>query len=172
LIRGQSCVRHRWTASASCSRATCRGFWGLKPSSCRIRDRWPVLYSTLNRLRITAAMRAHVHRSVAYPQALGPASTISINSSRWASVSLLAPPGWGLADRASVPPVRQAAFQRLTLERLTPNSWDTVRRDFLAWKCSAARRRRASSSAALPGGLMHLHTMLAIGKVRSRRKGQ
>ena len=31
LMRGQSCFRHRATASGSCSRATCLGFCGLKP---------------------------------------------------------------------------------------------------------------------------------------------
>lgn len=38
--RGQSFLRHRATAAASCSRATCCGFCGLKPRSCKIRPRW------------------------------------------------------------------------------------------------------------------------------------
>jgi len=74
-----------------------------------------------------AAMRAHVHKSVRYLAARGPASTISISSSRCWSLSLLLPPGWGLAERASTPPACRAAFQRFTLERLTPNSWAMVR---------------------------------------------
>src|SRR5215211_6349517 len=172
LTRGQSQLRQRSTASASCSRATCRGFCGLKPSSCKMRDKCPGWYSTLNRFRITAAIRKHVHRSVRYPAAVGPASTISISSSRCASESLGAGPGCRLAAKASTPPAFHAVFQRLTLERSTPNCSATVRRDFPAWKYSAARRRRASSSAALPVGLMHTHTVLAIPRVRSRRKDQ
>ena len=90
LTRGQSHFRQRSTAAGSCSRATCRGFCGLKPSAWRIRDKCPAWYWTLNRFRITAAIREQVHRSVRYPAIVGPASTISINSSRCVSESL----GW------------------------------------------------------------------------------
>jgi hypothetical protein len=40
LIRGQSFLRHRSTAAASCSRATRCGFCGVKPKSCRMRPTW------------------------------------------------------------------------------------------------------------------------------------
>ena len=53
LIRGQSCLRQRWTASVSCSRATRRGFCGLYPKSCRMRPRWSGWYETRNFLRTT-----------------------------------------------------------------------------------------------------------------------
>ena len=59
-------------------------------------------------------------------------------------------PGCGLAESPATPPSRQARFQRLELLKFTTNRSATVRRDSPAWKHSAARRRRASSSVALP----------------------
>ena len=67
LMRGQSCFRHRSTAAASCSRATCWGFCGLNPKSCRIRPTWSGWYDTRNFLRTTSATRPQVHKSVRYP---------------------------------------------------------------------------------------------------------
>jgi len=172
LMRGQSCSRQRSTAWASCSRATRLGFWGLNPRSCSTRERWPGSYCTRNFLRTTSATREQVHRSVRYPAANGPATRISTNSCFCCLESFDVPPGWGLAARASTPPDFQAFFQRFTLERWTPSKPATVRRDFPAWKYSAARRRRASSSAALPGVLINNHTVLAPGRVHSPRKDQ
>ena len=172
LIRGQSSRRHRTTASESCSLATCRGFCGLNPRSWRIRDRWPGLYRTRNRLRTTSTTRAQVHKSVRYPAAIGPANRISTNSCFCFRDSLDTPPGCGFAAKASTPPVFHARFQRFTLERLTPKRSAISRRGFRSWKNSAARRRRASSSAALPGVLIQHNTVLAPGMVHSRRKDQ
>jgi len=172
LMRGQSTFRHRSTASGSCSRATCRGFCGLNPKSCRMRDRWPGWYFTRNFLRTTSATRAQVQRSVRYPAAIGPAKSLSFNSCFCSSVSLDGVPGWGLGANAFTPPDFHARLQRLTLERLAPTSRAVSARDFLAWKYSAARRRRASSSAALPLVLMNHNTVLAEGRVHSERKDQ
>ncbi len=64
LIRGQSCLRHRSTAAASCSRATRSGFCGVKPRSCKMRPRWSGWYETRNFLRTSSATRSQVHKSV------------------------------------------------------------------------------------------------------------
>lgn len=165
LMRGQSCLRHRSTDSGSCSRAICRGFCGLNPRSWRMRDMWPGWYRTRNRLRTTWATRAHVHKSVRYPAAIGPANRIATNSCFCSSDSLAVPPGCGLAAKASTPPVFHARFQRFTLDKLTPKRRAMVRRGFRSWKNSAARRRRASSSAALPGVLIQHNTVLAAARV-------
>ena len=90
----------------------------------------------------------------------------------FSSDSFDTPPGWGWAARASTPPAFQARLQRCTLERLTSSKRVTVRRDFRAWKYSAARRRRASSSAALPLVLIQHDTVLAQGGVHSGCKDQ
>ena len=170
LMRGQSSFRHRSTARRSCSRATSRGFWGLNPKSCKIRPTWSGWYRTPNRFRTTAATRAQVHKSVPNPQARGPESSSLINCNFCFSESLVARGGCGLAANAFTPPVCQATFQRFTLDRLTPIIRAIFRRGLRSWKYSAARRRRASSSAALPFGLIHVHTMLAQYRVRFTRR--
>ena len=70
-------------------------------------------------------------------------------------------PGCGLAASAFTPPSSQARFQRFTLETWTPTRSAISGRGFRAWKYSAARRRRASSSVALPLVLMHPTTVIA-----------
>jgi hypothetical protein len=172
LMRGQSTLRHRSTDSGSCSRATCRGFCGLNPRSCRMRETWPGWYFTRNFLRTTSATRAQVHKSVQYPAAIGPANRISTSSCFCTSVSLDGVPGCGLGASAFTPPLFHARLQRLTLERLAPTSCATSARDFLAWKYSAARRRRASSSAALPLVLINHTTVPAEVRVHCWRKDQ
>jgi hypothetical protein len=172
LMRGQSCFRHRATASGSCSRATCLGFCGLKPSSCRIRPKWSGWYFTPNRLRTSLATRAQVHKSVLNPAANGPASSNGISCCFCFSDSLVDRGGCGLAAKASTPPAFQADFQRFTLERLAPSKRAMVRRGFRSWKYPAARKRRASSSNALPGGLMYHGTVLAPGRVHFTRRDQ
>jgi hypothetical protein len=170
LMRGQSSFRHRSTARGSCSRATSRGFCGLNPKSCKIRPTWSGWYRTPNRLRTTAATRAQVHKSVPNPAARGPQSSSLTSCSFCFSESLVARGGCGLAANAFIPPVCQTVLQRFTLERLTPIARATSRRGFRSWKYSAARRRRASSSAALPFGLIQVHTVLAQYAVRFTRR--
>lgn len=172
LMRGQSCFRHRATASGSCSLATCLGFCGLKPRSCKIRPRWSGWYLTRNRLRTSLATRAQVHKSVLNPAASGPARSNLISCCFCFSDSFDDRGGCGMAAKASTPPAFQADFQRFTLERLAPSKRAIVRRGFRSWKYSAARKRRASSSDALPGGLMHHCTVLARGRVRFKRRDQ
>jgi len=172
LIRGQSCFRHCATSAASCSRATCCGFCGLNPRSCRMRPRWSRWCNTPNRLRTTSVTRAQVHKSVRYPAASGPRRRIFTNASFCPSDSLGVGPGWGLAAKAASPPSFHARFQRFTLERLAPTSWAICARGFRSLKSFAARRRRASSSAALPLGLMYYHTVLAQSTVHWPRSFQ
>ena len=161
LIRGQSLARHCSTATPSCSRATCWGFCGLYPKSCSIRPTWSGWYDTPNLLRTTSATRAVVHKSVRYPASVGPAAKIVTNPCRWSSDNLGMGPGCGLAAKAATPPSCHARLQRFTLERLAPTSRTTSARGFRSWKYSAARRRRASSSAALPLVLINSRTVLA-----------
>jgi hypothetical protein len=169
LMRGQSRFRHRSTAAASCSRATCWGFCGLNPRSCRIRPTWSGWYETRNRLRTTSVTRAHVHKSVRYPAFVGPTFKI-VTSCRFSpGDNLGVGPGWGLAAKAASPPSCHACLQRFRLERLAPTSRATSARGFRSWKNSAARRRRASSSAALPLVLITRHTVLAPPVVQSQR---
>lgn len=172
LIRGQSSVRHRSTASGSCSRATRRGFWGEKPRSCSTRPIWAGWYDTPNCLRTTSETRAQVHKSVRYPAATGPWRRTLVNDPLCFSESLGSGPGCGLAAKPSTPSAFHVRFQRFTLVKLTPNCEAISRRGFRSWKCSAARRRRASSSAALPGGLMIHSTLLAAARVLYQCCGQ
>jgi hypothetical protein len=170
LMRGQSCSRHRSTARGSCSRATCRGFCGLNPKSCKIRPKWSGWYFTRNCFRTNAATRAQVHRSVRNPADRGPASSNLTNCRFCTSDNLVARGGCGLAAKASTPPVCQADFQRFTLERLALTRRAISRRGFRSWKYSAARRRRASSSIALPLVLIKIHTVLARHTVQFTRR--
>jgi len=172
LMRGQSCRRQRSTAAASCSRATRRGFCGEKPRSCKMRRMWSRWYETPKFLRTTSETRAQVHKSVRYPAAIGPSSRTSTSDLRCCSESLHAGPGCGLAANPSTPSAFQARFQRFTLVKLTPKSVAISCRGFRSWKYSAARRRRASSSAALPGVLIQEHTVLAPARVHSPRRSQ
>ena len=172
LIRGQSRRRHRSTASASCSRATRRGFCGEKPRSCKMRRMWSRWYETPNCLRTTLETLAQVHKSVRYPAAVGPFKRISTSDSRCFSDSLRAGPACGLAANPSTPSAFHVRFQRFTLVKLTPKSVTISRRGLRSWKYSAARRRRASSSAALPGVLIKKHTVLAQPRVHSPCRGQ
>ncbi len=172
LMRGQSCFRHRAMASGSCSRATCLGFCGLKPRSCRIRPRWSGWCFTPKRLRTSLATRAQVHKSVLNPAASGPACSNGISCCFCFSDSLVDRGGCGLAAKASTPPAFQSDFQRFTLEWLAPSKRAMVRRGFRSWKYSAARKRRASSSNALPGGLMQHSTVLAPDRVHFKRRDQ
>lgn len=172
LIRGQSFLRHRSTAWASCSRATRCGFWGVNPRSCRMRPKWSGWYETRNFLRTTLATLAQVHKSVLNPAATGPAFSIATSSCFWSGDNLGVGPGCGLAARAATPPSCHARFQRFTLERLAP-TWRTISaRGFRSLKSFAARRRRASSSVALPLVLIQLHTVLAHYLVHLQRRGQ
>jgi hypothetical protein len=59
-----------------------------------------------------------------------------------------------LAASPSTPSVFHVRFQRLTLVKLTPKRVAISCRGLRSWKYSAARRRRASSSDALPGVLI------------------
>ena len=59
-----------------------------------------------------------------------------------------------------------------TLVKVTPKSVAISRRGLRSWKYSAARRRRASSSAALPGVLIKQHTVLAQLRVHSPCRDQ
>ena len=161
LIRGQSRRRQRSTASASCSRATRLGFCGEKPRSCKIRRMWSRWYDTRNCLRTTSETRAQVHRSFRYPAAIGPLSRILTSDLRCSSESLHAGPGCGLAANPSTPSAFHVRCQRFTLVKVTPKSVAISRRGLRSWKYSAARRRRASSSAALPGVLIKQHTVLS-----------
>ena len=172
LIRGQSRYRQRSTASASCSLATRRGFWGEKPRSCKIRRMWSRWYLMPNCFRTTCDTRAQVHRSVRKPAAVGPFRRISTSDLRCSSESLRAGPGCGLAANPSTPFAFHVRFQRFTLVKLTPKSEAMFRRGLRSWKYSAARRRRASSSAALPGVLIKQHTVLAQPRVHSPCRGQ
>jgi len=172
LIRGQSFLSHRSTASASCSRATRRSFWGVYPRSCKMRPTWSGWYETRNSLRTALATRAQVHKSVLKPEATGPAFRMASSSCFCSHDNLGVGPGCGLAANAATPPFRQARFQRFTLERLAPTSRAVSARDFPAWKCSAARRRRASSSVALPLVLINTHTLLAHHLVQLQRSFQ
>jgi hypothetical protein len=172
LIRGQSPRRHRSTVSESCSRATHLGFWGEKPRSCSTRPMWAGWYETPNCSRTTSETRAHVHKSVRYPTATGPWRRILVNAPLCFSQSFGSGPGCGLAAKPSTPSAFHVLFQRFTLVKLTPKSEATSRRGFRSWKCSAARRRRASSSVALPGGLMKHNTLLAAARVLYQCCGQ
>ncbi len=171
-MRGQSRRRHRSTAAESCSRATRRGFCGEKPRSCKIRRIWSRWCETPNCLRTTPDTRAQVHRSVRYPAAIGPLRRMATSKDRCFSESLVAGPGCGLAANPSTPSAFHVRRQRFTLVRLTPKSEAISRRGFRSWNCSAARRRRASSSDALPGVLIPQHTMLALPRVHSQYRGQ
>jgi len=172
LIRGQSFLRHRSTASAFCSRATRRGFCGLYPRSCKMRPKWSGWYDTRNFLRTTLATRAQVHKSVLNPAATGPVLRSTSSSCFCSGDNLGVGPGCGFAANAAIPPSCHARFQRFTLERLAPTSRAVSARDFRAWKYSAARRRRASSSVALPLVLIHIHTVLAHHLVQLQRSFQ
>src|SRR4029077_16893728 len=118
-----------------------------------------------NRLRTTSETREQVHKSVRYPAATGPFNRILVNAPLCFSQSLGSGPGCGLAAKPSTPSAFHVRFQRFTLVRLTPKSEAILRRGFRSWKCSAARPRRASSSAALPGVLMKHNTLLAAARV-------
>src|SRR5690606_8864061 len=169
LIRGQSFFRQRSTAAASCSRATRCGFWGVKPSSCRMRPRWSAWYVTRNFLRTTSATRRQVHKSVRYPAANGPAFKRTTSWSFCSAESFGEGPGWGLAASDFTPPSSHARFQRFTLERWTPTRSAISGRGFRAWKYSAARRRRASNSVPLPLVLINHTTAIAPTMVHSPR---
>ena len=90
LIRGQSFLSHRSTASASCSRATRRSFWGVYPRSCKMRPRWSGWYETRNCLRTTLATRAQVHKSVLKPAATGPAFSMATSACFWSGTTIWA----------------------------------------------------------------------------------
>ena len=118
--------------------------------------------------RTTLATLAQVHKSVLNPAATGPAFSIATSSCFWSGDNLGVGPGCGLAARAAMPPSCHARFQRFTLERLAP-TWRTISaRGFRSLKSFAARRRRASSSVALPLVLIQLHTVLAHYLVHDR----
>ena len=109
LIRGQSTFRHCPSASGSCSRATVRGFCGLKPSSCKSSFRCAPRCTQHQTDHRSAAQ--HGRRSTGRsgkPAASGPAVTSSTTSSTCSMVSLRLPPAGGLAAKASSPPSRQA----------------------------------------------------------------
>jgi hypothetical protein len=169
---GQVYRRQCSTSSSSCSRATCCGFCGVNPKSCSNRPKWSGWYDTRNCLRTTSATRRQVHNSLRYPAARGPSFNCVTNDCFCLSVSLQVGPGCGRAAKACTPPVFQALFQRFTLDNAAPHKRATSDRDFRSLKYSAARRRRASSSAELPLGLIPSATMLAEGLVRYPRRVQ
>ena len=78
----------------------------------------------------------------------------------------------GLTASDFTPSSYQARFQRFTLERWAPTRSATSGRGFRAWKYSAARRRRASSSIALPLVLINPTTAIAPTMVLLPRSSQ
>jgi len=172
LTRCQSCFRHcSITSSSRCAARRC-GFCWVKPSACSTRPTWSRWYRTPNRWWIISATRRQVHRFVRKPAAKGPARTICASSCFWRSESFGDRPRLGLAARASLPPWVAARFQRLTLDKWTPTSRATSVLLLPSCKRTTAWRRRASSSAALPFGLMKTSTLASGLAVRSLCRSQ
>ena len=122
LMRGQSCERHRSIAASFRSAARRCGFCGLKPRSCKMRPRWSGWCETPNSRCTNSATRAQVQSSVENLTARGPATSRRRNRSRCEGVNFVAGPGRGFGSNAAAPPKRNARFQRLTLDKLTPNT--------------------------------------------------
>src|SRR5262245_52047337 len=103
--------------------------------------------------RMTSATRAAVHSSLGQPWATAPSSSRSSRCSIWASLSRGLGPGWGLAAR---PWGRERAAwrQRYREGRPTPRMRAMVVGDSPWSISSTARRRRRSSSAGVPVGLL------------------
>lgn len=158
FIRGQSHLRQRRIAASSRSRARRAGFWGVQPRSRSTRPTWSTWYSMSNSLLMTCATRAQVHNSVANPARRGPARNSEHKRVCCDELSFRRGPGCGLAASAVIPPSRHAFFQRLTLVKEALTASATSARLLPFDRRSAAMRRRTSSSAAVPFGLITCHT--------------
>jgi hypothetical protein len=170
LIRGQSCERHRSIAGSFRSLARRCGFCGLNPRSCKMRPRWSGWYSTSNSRRTSSATRAQVHSAVSNPAARGPSSSNRRNRSRCDEVNFVGGPGRGCGSNAAAPPSRKARFQRLTLDKLTPNTRATSAIVIPFPRNSTATRRRTILSAEVVVVVIHRTTVLANYLVRNSRR--
>src|SRR3990172_1677515 len=104
---------------------------------------------------MTSATRGRVHRSVEYPWAVAPFRSRFNSRVRCRAVKRGGLPGGGLARIASVPPVWTSACQRLTDAGEQPIFRATSLTPRPSLRSATARRRRASSAAGVPYGLIH-----------------
>src|SRR3990170_7710984 len=110
---------------------------------------------------MTSATRGRVHRSVEYPWAVAPFRSRFRSRVRCRAVKRGGLPGGGLARRASVPPVCTSACQRLTEAGEQPIFRATSLTPRPSSSSATARRRRASSTAGVPYGLIHEKVQLS-----------
>src|SRR3972149_2745473 len=102
-----------------------------------------------------SATRGRVHRSVENPWAVAPLRGRFSGRVRVGAVKRGGLPGGGLARSASVPPVWTSACQRLTDAGEQPIFLATSLTPRPSLMSSTARRRRASSAAGVPYGVLH-----------------
>ena len=103
---------------------------------------------------MTAATRGSVHRSVPYPCASAPSSSIPNNRFRCRGDRRAGRPGCGFARKALTPPRLTTACHRVTEDADEPTRRATSRTPKPDFSNATARRRRASNCVGLPLGLM------------------
>lgn len=123
-------------------------------------------------IRGHSSPRCSLTKSEAKPARSGPDRTIFANRCFGSAERLDGRPWFGSAFNASSPPCFQGRFRRFTLDTSTPTSFATSVRHFRSVRRSAARRRRASSYAALPKGLIAIETHAGGPTVHSICRGQ
>lgn len=114
--------RTQWAiAFSSRSLAWRAGRCRLHPNWPRIRQTWAGEWRTRQVFQITSATRCKVHNSVAKPQALAPFSSAAATRCRAMASSRGVRPARPAPRNPCRPWLRQAAYQRLAVGRLTPN---------------------------------------------------
>lgn len=150
FIRGHSFCFQRLICSSSRSRARRSGFWQLKFIPCSIRPTWSRLYLTPNVFTMTSAIRAVVHRSVRYPQAIAPRSNSRVSSFFWRASKRVGRPGEACTSYTLFPSRARWSRQRMTELAKQPKRRATALRLNPSSTSLSAWRRRSDKTWAEP----------------------
>ena len=146
FTRGQRYRAHPAMAFSSRSLARRAGRCRLQPNWPRIRQTWGWECLTPQVFHITWATRSRVHNSVEKPQAVGPLTSAAATRSRAMESSRGFRPARPAPRNPCGPSLRQVAYQRLAVWRLTLN-WLTTSAWVRPWpKNFPAVIRRASKA--------------------------
>ena len=125
FTRGQRYRTQRAITSSSLSLARRAG-------RCRLQPIWPIILQTWGReyltpqvFQITWAIRSRVHNSVEKPHAVAPSTSAAATCSRSTKSKRGFRPARPAPRSPCSPSLRQAAYQRLAVCRLTAKRWTT-----------------------------------------------
>ena len=135
--------------------------------SCRFSQvrKYRQLKSMSHLRRITSVTRRPVHRSVAKPNDFGLRRNQVSTCRAWFAESFVGRGGGGWAFNPASPRRRNFACQAYNVRSVTFRNSATSGTEYPFWSLAIASRRRRSSSAAVPLGLM-THAMQAQSRKR------